>query len=168
MATAGSGSKKGVAAGAKGASSGKPASAGPVAATPAKTGGASVAKASAPTAGAKKAMAKSRAALAKPVVEVVAPAIVLQPHQIVLRPLVTEKGMHRSTRENAYAFEVHALANKVDVRKAIEVLFEVKVEKVNIQNRKGKLRRTKMRTAYTKPWKKAIVFLAEDSRIDFY
>ena len=39
----------------------------------------------------------------------------LVPHQIILRPLVTEKGVHRSTRHNAYAFEVNKLANKRDV-----------------------------------------------------
>ena len=49
---------------------------------------------------------------------------VLQPHQVILRPLVTEKGMHRSTRYNAYAFEVSKLATKDDVRRAVEELFE--------------------------------------------
>ena len=51
----------------------------------------------------------------------------LVPHQIILRPLVTEKGVHRSTRHNAYAFEVNKLANKHDVRRAVEELFNVKV-----------------------------------------
>ena len=51
----------------------------------------------------------------------------LEPHQIILRPLVTEKGMHRSTRYNAYAFEVNRLADKDDVRRAVEELFDVKV-----------------------------------------
>ena len=46
----------------------------------------------------------------------------LQPYQIVLRPLVTEKGVHRSTRLNQYAFEVNPLATKADVKKAIEEL----------------------------------------------
>ena len=65
----------------------------------------------------------------------------LPPHQVIVRPLVTEKGMHRSTRYNAYAFEVNKLATKHDVRKAIEELFNVKVTRVHIQNRKGKPRR---------------------------
>ncbi len=65
-----------------------------------------------------------------------------EPHQVILRPLVTEKGMHRSTRHNAYAFEVNRLATKDDVRRAIEELFNVKVLKVRTQNRKGKPRRT--------------------------
>ena len=46
--------------------------------------------------------------------------IMLEPHQIIVRPLVTEKGMHRSTRNNAYAFEVHRLATKADVRRAVK------------------------------------------------
>jgi large subunit ribosomal protein L23 len=92
----------------------------------------------------------------------------LAPHQIVLRPLVTEKGMHRSTRNNAYAFEVNKLANKFDVRRAVEELFNVKVLKVYIQNRKGKPRRSRFRTVQTGDWKKAIVKLAEEHRIDFF
>ena len=66
----------------------------------------------------------------------------LEPHQIILRPLVTEKGMHRSTRNNAYAFEVNRMATKDDVRRAVEELFNVKVLAVHTQNRKGKPRRT--------------------------
>jgi len=92
----------------------------------------------------------------------------LAPHQVVLRPLVTEKGMHRSTRNNAYAFEVNKLANKFDVRRAVEELFNVKVVKVYIQNRKGKPRRSRFRTVQTGDWKKAIVKLAEEHRIDFF
>ena len=92
----------------------------------------------------------------------------LQPHQIVLRPLVTEKGMHRSTRNNAYAFEVNRLANKTDVKRAIEELFEVSVLKVHIQNRKGKPRRTKFHLGRTATWKKAIVSLDPEHRIELF
>jgi large subunit ribosomal protein L23 len=92
----------------------------------------------------------------------------LAPHQIVLKPLVTEKGMHRSTRNNAYAFEVNRLATKADVKRAVEELFEVKVEKVHIQNRKGKPRRTKFQLGHTSPWKKAIVTLDKEHRINFF
>ena len=52
--------------------------------------------------------------------------IKLLPHQVILRPLVTEKGMHRATRNNQYAFEVNPLAEKLDVREAIESLFNVR------------------------------------------
>ena len=64
-------------------------------------------------------------------------ASTLAPHQIILRPLVTEKGMHRSTRNNAYSFEVIKQANKYDIRRAVEELFGVKVLAVHTMNRKG-------------------------------
>lgn len=96
--------------------------------------------------------------------------LVLEPHQVLLRPLVTEKGVHRSTRYRQYAFEINPLANKEDVKRAVEELFEdVRVEKVRTQNRKGKPRRFRFRMGRTKNWKKAIVTLREDSRgIDFF
>jgi large subunit ribosomal protein L23 len=96
------------------------------------------------------------------------PGLVLEPHQIILRPLVTEKGMHRSTRHNAYAFEVTRMASKDDIRRAVEELFHVKVLRVNTQNRKGKPRRTRFRAGQTKDWKKAIVTLDSEHRIDFF
>jgi large subunit ribosomal protein L23 len=95
-------------------------------------------------------------------------AMGLQPHQVILRPLVTEKGMHKSNRQNAYAFEVNRLATKDDVRRAVEELFNVHVVRVNIQNRKGKPRRTRYRLGYTGDWKKAIVKLDPEHRIDFF
>jgi large subunit ribosomal protein L23 len=95
-------------------------------------------------------------------------SITLEPHQIIVRPLVTEKGMHRSTRNNQYAFEVHLQASKDDVRRAIEDLFNVKVDKVRTQNRRGKPRRHKFRMGTTKAWKKAIVTLNAEHRIDFF
>jgi large subunit ribosomal protein L23 len=94
--------------------------------------------------------------------------LTLEPHQIILRPLVTEKGMHRSSRNNAYAFEVHRFATKRDVRRAVEELFEVTVLKVHTQSRKGKPRRTKFRLGHTDIWKKAIVTLDKEHRIDFF
>src|SRR5690606_28557272 len=92
----------------------------------------------------------------------------LEPHQILLRPLVTEKGMHRSTTHNAYSFEVNKLATKHDVRRAVEKLFDVKVTKVHVQNRKGKPRRTKQHCGSTNDWKKAIVTLVKEHHIVFY
>jgi len=94
--------------------------------------------------------------------------LVLEPHQVILRPLITEKGVHRSTRDNAYAFEVNRLATKADVKNAIETLFEVKVIGVRTQNRKGKTRRTRNKVGKTKDWRKAIVTLDEEHRIDFF
>ncbi len=94
--------------------------------------------------------------------------ITLEPHQVLLKPLVTEKGMHKSTRNNAYAFEVNRLATKGDVVRAVESLFDVKVLKVTTQNRRGKTRRTKFRQGTTKDWKKAVVTLDPEHRINFF
>lgn len=92
----------------------------------------------------------------------------LQPHQVILRPLVTEKGVHRSQRNNAYAFEINRLATKTDVRAAVEQLFNVKVVKVATQNRKGKPRRSRYRIGRTKDWKKAVVTLDAEHKINFF
>lgn len=92
----------------------------------------------------------------------------LTPQQIILRPLVTEKGMHKANRYHAYAFEVNRLAGKEAIRKAVEELFDVRVVAVRTQNRKGKPRRTRFRFGYTKAWKKAIVTLDPEHRIDFF
>ena len=92
----------------------------------------------------------------------------LEPYQVVFRPLVTEKGLHKSERCNAYAFEVSTLATKQDIRTAVEHLFNVKVVRVNVQNRLGKPRRTKNRKGQTKRWKKAIVTLHSEDRINFF
>lgn len=95
-------------------------------------------------------------------------SLTLEPHMVILRPLVTEKGMHRSTRQNAYAFEVSKLATKLDVRNAVESLFKVRVIDVHTMNRRGKPRRTRFRSGQTSNWKKAIVKLHSEDRIDFY
>jgi large subunit ribosomal protein L23 len=92
----------------------------------------------------------------------------LAPHQVITRPMVTEKGMHRATRDNAYAFEVNRLATKADIRTAIEELFNVRVLGVRTQNRKGKPRRARFRQGNTKPWKKAIVKLHAEDRINLF
>lgn len=92
----------------------------------------------------------------------------LAPHQVIVRPLVTEKGMHRATRHNAYSFEVVSEATKADIRRAVEEMFSVKVEKVAVQNRLGKARRSRMRRTSTKAWKKAIVTLAAESKINLF
>ncbi len=92
----------------------------------------------------------------------------LEPHQVIVRPLITEKSHHKAERYNQYAFEVSPLATKADIKKAVEELFNVKVLWVNIQNRRGKERRYRWRKAYTKAWKKAIVKLDPEYRINLY
>jgi large subunit ribosomal protein L23 len=95
-------------------------------------------------------------------------SLTLQPHEIILRPMVTEKGYHKAERCNAYTFEVNRLADKDDIRRAVEELFNVKVVRVNTQSRTGKPRRTRYRTGRTNAWKKAIVTLDREHRIDFF
>lgn len=97
-----------------------------------------------------------------------APRLDLQPHQIVLRPLVTEKGVYQSGELNQYAFEVNPRAGKDQIRHAIQDLFNVKVLKVRTQNRGAKPRRFRFREGYTKNWKKAIITLHKENRIDFF
>jgi large subunit ribosomal protein L23 len=92
----------------------------------------------------------------------------LEPYQIVLRPMITEKATHLSERHNAYTFEVNAKANKTEIKEAVEALFNVKVADVRTQNRRGKLRRYRLKVGRMRNWKKAIVALHDDYRIDFY
>lgn len=92
----------------------------------------------------------------------------LEPHQIILRPLVTEKGMHLSEAHNQYSFAVNPLASKVQIRHAVEDLFDVKVEKVRTQSRKGKPRRHRFKFGRTKGWKKAVVTLNREDNIEFF
>ncbi|MCF0235047.1 MAG: 50S ribosomal protein L23 [Thermoguttaceae bacterium] len=93
--------------------------------------------------------------------------LVLEPYQVVIRPIVTEKGYHNSAR-NTYTFEVNKLASKTDVKEAIEALYDVKVVSVTTQNRRGKKRRTRAGIGETKSWKKAMVKLDDEHRLDLY
>jgi len=94
--------------------------------------------------------------------------LVLEPHQIILKPTVTEKAMFQSTELNQYTFKVNPLATKTDIKNAVQKLFEVKVTGVSTQVRKGKPRRYKFRSGRTKDWKKAIVTLHPEDKIDFF
>ncbi len=95
-------------------------------------------------------------------------SIELENHQIILRPRVTEKGVFQSQAHNQYTFEVNPLATKTQVRQAISELFHVEVASVAIQNRNGKARRYRFKVGRTKDWKKAIVKLKPDNRIEFF
>jgi large subunit ribosomal protein L23 len=93
----------------------------------------------------------------------------LEPHQIIVRPLITEKGTHQSTHRRAYPFEVNPWATKDEIKAAVQELFGVHVEKVRTQNRPGKKRRYRFRMGRLANWKKAIVTLHPDSPgIDFF
>ncbi len=87
---------------------------------------------------------------------------------IILRPIITEESM-LNTAMRKFTFKVDKDANKIEIAKAVEALFGVKVEKVNTMNVRGKLRRQGRFEGYTASWKKAVVTLTEDSKsIDFF
>ena len=88
-------------------------------------------------------------------------------HQIILRPLITEKNTNLMVY-NKYSFEVDRSANKTQIKRAIEEIFKVSVTKVHTMNMRGKMRRRGMRFGYTADWKKAIVTLAEGDRIELF
>jgi len=93
----------------------------------------------------------------------------LEPHQIILRPLITEKATHQSSHHRAYPFEVNPWATKTEIKVAAEELFGVRVDKVRTQNRAGKTKRFRFKKGRLAHWKKAIIILHDDSAgIDFF
>ncbi len=94
----------------------------------------------------------------------------LEPHQIILSPLVTEKGTHQSTSEhqNAYSFVVNLWANKTQIKHAVQELFNVRVLSVRTALRLGKHRKYRWKQGKLSNWKKAIVKLHKDDKIEFY
>ncbi|MDB5299497.1 MAG: rplW [Phycisphaerales bacterium] len=87
---------------------------------------------------------------------------------IIIKPLITEKSTHQQNTRNAYAFQVTRGATKPEIKKAVEKLYEVKVVDVRTMNRKGKPRRSRHKVTHTSEWKRAIVVLAENSRIELF
>ena len=87
---------------------------------------------------------------------------------IIIKPLVTEKSTHQQATRNSYAFQVNTSANKHQIKDAIERQYNVKVVDVRTMNRKGKPRRAKFKMTTTSDWKKAIVELDENSRIELF
>ena len=93
----------------------------------------------------------------------------LEPHQVIIRPLITEKGTHQSQHRHAYPFEVNPWTTKTEIKSAAEELFGIRVRKVRTQNRLGKRRRYRFRFGRLSNWKKAIVTLHPDSPpIEFF
>ena len=92
----------------------------------------------------------------------------LSEHGVLLRPILTEKTTFGIEVLNAYVFEVHPSANKIQIRKAVETLFDVKVTKVNVRNRKGKRKRVGRSVGYGKDTKHAVVTLAAGDKLEIY
>lgn len=87
--------------------------------------------------------------------------------KVLLGPHITEKAASATGSATQVAFKVATDASKLEVKKAVEKLFEVKVEGVRVINVKGKTRRTKTGMGKRSDWKKAYVRLAESQDIDF-
>lgn len=89
-------------------------------------------------------------------------------HDIIIKPIITEKSMANVALKK-YTFKVMKSANKVEIAKACEEAFGVKVKKVNTLNVNGRLKRQGRNEGYTPSWKKAVVTLTEDSKgIEFF
>mgnify|MGYP000887937155 CR=1 FL=1 len=90
------------------------------------------------------------------------------PHDIIIRPLITEKSMDMK-EERKYVFVVNKNSNKTEIKNALEAIFGVKVEKVNTMNMLGKKKRMGRFEGRRPNWKKAIITLKEDSKtIEFF
>ena len=89
------------------------------------------------------------------------------PHAIIKTMQVTEKGARLTATERKYLFIVDPSANKVEIKRAVETLFKVGVEKVNTMNYRGKKKRQRtVRFGETAGWKRAMVTLKEGNKID--
>lgn len=91
-----------------------------------------------------------------------------QPYEIIRRPLVTEKGTVLQEAANVYCFEVGPTANKIEIKRAVEELFNVKVLAVRTMNVRGKVKRFGRYYGKRSNWKKAYVRLAEGHSINLY
>lgn len=88
--------------------------------------------------------------------------------EVLISPLITEKGTLINESSNQVVFRVRKTANKEEIRRAVETFFKVKVEKVHTVNLLGKRRRVGRGVGWRSDWKKAYVTLAEGQTIDFF
>ena len=91
----------------------------------------------------------------------------MDPREIIIRPIISEHS-YDLMEDNKYTFEVHKDANKIEVAKAIEAIFDVKVTKVNTLTVKPKPKRMRYQEGKTRSWKKAIVTLKEGDTIELF
>jgi len=93
----------------------------------------------------------------------------MDPQQLIRRPLITEKATRLKEGSNTVCFEVARSANKIEIRRAVERLFGVKVAHVRVANRQGKWKRMGKYLGQRKAWKKAYVRLAAGEKpIEFF
>lgn len=89
-------------------------------------------------------------------------------YEVIVRPIVTEKGVIKKDGERTLCFEVSPDATKTQVKQAVEKVFKVKVEEVRTMNNLGKLRRRGKFAGYRPDWKKAYVKLKADQKVPEY
>jgi large subunit ribosomal protein L23 len=89
------------------------------------------------------------------------------PLDIVVCPVITEKGTALKERNGQYLFKVAKISNKIEIKRAVEKIYKVKVEKVNTLTVRGKTKRMRMSRGRTPDWKKAVVTLQEGESIEF-
>lgn len=89
-------------------------------------------------------------------------------HEVIRRPVVTEKGVEKKDAQRTLCFEVEPAANKIQIRAAVEKIFKVKVESVRTVNTVGKLRRRGRFSGYRSDWKKAYVKLKAGEKVPEY
>jgi len=92
----------------------------------------------------------------------------MDPYQVVIKPLITEKGTTQNEALNQYAFQVHMRSNKAQVKEAVEKIYNVRVVKVRTLKRRGKMRRYRYTRGRTAGMKKAVVTLHPDDHIDLF
>ena len=92
----------------------------------------------------------------------------MDPHQIIVRPVISEKSYNLIETQNQYTFQVDRRANKNQIKRAVEEAFGVRVHKVNTVNVKSKPKRQGLTRGRTASWKKAVVRLAEGERIELF
>ena len=88
-------------------------------------------------------------------------------YDIIIRPLITEKGTRIKEEQNKIVLQVALGANKMDIKKAVETIFKVKVEEVTTMNFKGKRKRLGQRSGVRSDWKKAIVTLKKGDTVEY-
>ena len=89
-------------------------------------------------------------------------------YNVIRRPLITEKSNRQKESQNQYLFEVDRRANKIEIKRAVEQLFKVKVDRVNASRVHGKVKRLGRNAGKRPDWKKAVVLLRKGDRIDFF
>ena len=94
----------------------------------------------------------------------------MNPYKVIIRPIDTEKTRYQASELRQYTFEVDRIANKIEVKRAVEAIYDVDVVSVNLMNVPAKVsrRRGRRRIVRHSPWKKAVVTVAEGQRLEVF